>query len=227
MKKVILFLLFSVGCFGQQTDSIPGIERTIPIDDPFYREDQFYFSVTHSILQDKPSGFKQKSMSTGLTFGFLRDIPVNKKRTIAFAPGIGFAFYNLRHNIIALNPASNDYLIDSNYDKNKQDLWYVEVPLELRWRSSTMESHKFWRVYLGVKYSYLLGNTSKYTGYLGNTTVRNNPDFSKSNLGMYISAGFNTWNVYAYYGFNPIYKKGTFSTGDLRFFNVGLMFYIL
>lgn len=227
MKKIMLFLLFSVGCFGQQTDSIPAVERTIPIDDPFYREDQFYFSVTHSILQDKPSDFKQKSMSTGLTFGFLRDVPVNKKRTIAFAPGVGLAFYNLHHNIIALNPATHNYLIDSNYDKNKQDLWYVEVPLELRWRSSTMESHKFWRVYLGVKYSYLIGNTSKYKGYLGNISVRNNPDFTKSNLGMYISAGFNTWNAYAYYGFNPIYKEGTFSTGNLKFFNVGLMFYIL
>lgn len=227
MKYLVFLFILAVGAQAQTRDTLVQTERTIPIDDPLYREDQFYFNVTHSILQDKPRNFSQKSMSTGLTFGFLRDIPINKARTIAFAPGVGFAFHNLRHNIISLNPELNDYEIDNNYSKNKQDLWYIEVPLELRWRSSTMESHKFWRVYAGVKYSYLIGNTSKYKGYFGDVTIRNNSDFNTSNIGVYLAAGFNTWNAYAYYGFRSIYKEGTFSNGNLKFFNVGVMFYIL
>lgn len=227
MNYFWILFFFSLAVSAQTNDTLVKTERTIPTDDPFYREDQFYFGVTHSILQYKPRNFSQKSMSTGLSFGFLRDVPVNKKRTWAFAPGVGLAFYNLRHNIITLHPETNDYIIDANYSQNKQDLWYFEVPLEIRWRTSTMQSHKFWRVYAGVKYSYMLSNASKYKGYFGDVTVRNNPDFNKSNLGVYLSAGFNTWNAYAYYGFKPVYKEGTFSTGGLKYFNVGLMFYIL
>jgi len=228
MKKILLFCLLSMNAFAQQRDTLNTVERTIAVDDPYYREDQFYVTITHSILQDKPYGFKQNSLSPGISFGFLRDIPLNKARRIAVAPGIGFSYNNLRHNLITLNPEQPTYLVDSNYNKNRQSFWYLEIPLELRWRNSTMESHKFWRVYAGIKYSYLLQTTSFYEGKLGDTTVRNNPAVNKSMVGMYVSAGFNTWNIYAYYGFQPIFKNNVLPENNgLRYFNVGLAFYIL
>ena len=36
-----------------------------------------------------------------------------------------------------------------------------------------------------------------------------NSDIEKLHYGAYISAGWNTWNVYAYYGFNPIFKTAS------------------
>ncbi len=46
---------------------------------------------------------------------------------------------------------------------------------------------------------------------------------------MYVSAGFNTWNVYVSYGLNNIYKDNLFEgdSNKLRYFNAGMMFYIL
>ena len=229
MMKFYLFILlfFSTIGFAQVQDSIPAIERTVDVDDPKYREDQIYFGITHSILTNKPDGYKPNSFSTGISFGFLRDFPVNKRRNIAIAPGVGIAFYNLRNNL-SVSDDGMSYYVDSNYNKNVQNLTYLEIPIEFRWRTSTMESHKFWRIYAGVKYSYLLRDVSKYDGPFGKYDVKSNPDYNKNIIGTYISAGFNTWNIYAYYGFNPIFKKDVFvDKKSLNFFNVGLMFYIL
>lgn len=229
MKKIffsILIVLLSVKSFSQAIDSLPTLDRTIKVTDPFYREDQFYVGVTHSLLFDKPKDLSTRSISIGTNFGFLRDIPLNKQRTIAIAPGVGFALYNLRHNmaLVAIDPVA--FEIDGNPEKNVQKLSYLEIPLEIRWRNSKVHSHKFWRIYTGIKYSYLLNATTKYKGIYGNNSLKNSEILSKSNLGVYISAGFNTWNLYAYYGFNPLYGKDVIDA-RINMLNVGLMFYIL
>lgn len=229
MKLFILLSLFFSSFYGvaQTQDSIPLIERTVSVEDEKYREDQIYFGITHSILTNTPKGFKPNSFSTGISFGILRDFPVNKRRNIAIAPGVGIVFYNLRNNF-TYSPDKQQYFIDSDYTKNTQNLTYLEIPIEFRWRTSTMYSHKFWRIYTGIKYSYLLKDLAKYNGSLGDFKVRSNPNYNKSILGAYVSAGFNTWNVYAYYGFNPIYKKDKLPNNkQINFFNIGLMFYIL
>ncbi|WP_177763263.1 porin family protein [Flavobacterium sp. I3-2] len=224
---LLVFLLFSAFGFSQIQDSIPAIERTVAVDDPKYREDQFYFGITHSILANSPSGFKPNSFSTGISFGFLRDFPVNKRRNIAIAPGVGIVFYNLRNNL-NVSQDKQQFFINSDYKRNVQNLTYLEIPIEFRWRTSTMYSHKFWRIYTGVKYSYLLHDNAKYEGPFGKYNVKSNPAYNKSIIGAYVTAGFNTWNVYAYYGFNPIFKKDKFPDNkSLNFFNVGLMFYML
>lgn len=226
---ISIVLLVTFAANAQETDRLPSVERTVKVTDPFYREDQFYVGLTHSLFTQKPAGFKQRSISIGTSFGFLRDIPLNQKRTIAIAPGAGFAFYNFRQNFAVLNPATHDVVVDSNADKNIQNLSYVEIPLELRWRSSKVYTHKFWRIYAGIKYSYLLNSKSKYEGYYGKATIKNSNLLSQSNLGVYMSVGFNTWNLYAYYGFKPLYDKGTANPNEpyLNMINLGLMFYIL
>ena len=81
--------MFTTFGFAQVQDSIATVERTVTVDDPKYREDQFYFGITHSILMNKPQGYKPNSFSTGISFGFLRDFPLNKRRNVAIAPGVG------------------------------------------------------------------------------------------------------------------------------------------
>lgn len=221
----LLAILWFTNTFAQATDSLPILERTIKVTDPYYREDQFYVGVTHSLLVNKPQNVMQRSISVGTNFGFLRDFPLNKQRTVAVAPGFGLAFYNLRHNLAFTN---NTFQIDDNPEKNVEKLTYFEVPLEFRWRNSKVHSHKFWRIYTGVKYSYMFNSKSKYKGNLGNFTSTNSNHLSKSNIGVYVSAGFNTWNFYVYYGFKPLYSKNAIDNESyFNMLNLGLMFYIL
>ena len=201
--------------------------------DSLYREDQFYFSFTINTLQNKPVGLRQDKLSSGISAGFLRDFPLNKKRTVAIAPGLGFTFNNFNQNL-AITELNNNpiYTIidsDTEYRKNRFSQFLVDVPIEFRWRTSTFESHKFWRIYGGVKLSYLFFDRSVYEDAVGKIVVTSNKDFDKFQYGTYISAGYNTINVYAYYGLNSFFKSAKTSTEsiDMNTLNIGIIFYIL
>jgi len=228
MKKIILFLLIlcTSGLQAQVNDTLVNNQQQLRVNDPFYREDQFYIGITHSLYLDTPEGFKQNSISAGFQIGTLRDIPINEKRTWAIAPGIGLSTYNMRTNWLVLDPQQNDYEVNSNYTKNKQNFYFLDIPIEIRWRTSTIQSYKFWRIYSGFRYSYLLASDSRYQGYYGNIKHSNDKNLNRSHFGAYISAGFNTWNFQAYYGFTPMYKSAT-NTKGMHTLHLGLMFYIL
>ncbi|RTY76081.1 PorT family protein [Flavobacterium sp. GSP27] len=226
------FLLLMVATVFSQ-ENTPSQDTLIMKVDSLYREDQFYFGITYNILTDGPSGLSQSKFSSGLSGGFLRDMPLNKKRTVAIASGIGFTYNNYNQNIaISATDGMPVYaLIDANrdYNKNKFSLLSVDVPVEFRWRTSTYESHKFWRIYTGIKFSYLLYDKSVFDSAQGKVVVTGNKDFNKLQYGAYVSAGYNTINLYAYYGLNSIFKSAKIEDKSItmKALNIGIVFYIL
>ena len=129
------------------------------------------------------------------------------------------------NGIIEYNPTSS--LI--SYDTNKLTLHYLDIPVEFRWRTSTPESHKFWRIYTGFKFSYLVYDRSKYVDSQVTNKVTGNSDLNKFQYGTYLSVGYNTVNFYVYYGLNPIFKSAVLNGNSLEVntLNFGFMFYIL
>lgn len=201
--------------------------------DSLYREDQFYFSFTYNILTRLPPKLNQNKFSLGLSMGFLRDFPVNQARNKAIAVGLGYSLQNYNYNLKvtdSLGVAQYDYIrSDEYYEKNKLSLSYIDLPIEFRWRTSVPETHKFWRVYTGIKLSYLFYSRSKFTGDGGKTLILNSEDLNPFRLSAYLSAGYNTWNFYASYGLTPIFREGSVEGRKINMSNlsVGLMFYIL
>lgn len=228
MKITIFMFLFSCTLFAQDTLYF---EKKI---DSLYREDQFYFGFTYNLFQNKPSGISQDGFSTGLHLGFLRDMPVNKNRTMAVAVGFGFAYQAYNQNLL-ISKNENTYTFtridnDVAYKKNQFSFINFDLPIELRWRTSTPESHKFFRLYTGIKLSYMLYNNSRFIASEGNIKINNNENFNAFQYGVYLATGYNTWNFYAYYGFNTIFKSEAKFEGraiELSTLNLGLQFYIL
>ena len=198
--------------------------------DSLYREDQMYVALSLNLVQNRPSSFSQHALSSGVAFGFLRDMPINEKRTWAIAPGLGYSYNNLKNNIKVDNSTDvTSYTIDGSFDKNKLVLHQLELPIEIRWRNSTFDSHKFWRIYTGFKITYLFASKSEYKSPTESIIYRNNTDLSKIKYGAYLSVGNNTGNVYAYYALSPLFKDVKIDNRDLNLssFNIGLVFYIL
>ncbi len=200
--------------------------------DSLYREDQFYFGITYNLLQDTPAAFVQSGLSTAFNVGFLRDMPINEKRTFAVALGLGFSYNKYHENlVVSETPSGYDYSIveDGSFTRNKLEQVFLDLPLEIRWRNSTPESHKFWRIYTGFKVRYLVFDKTKYVANNTDIVVIDNSDFNKVQYGPYIAFGFNTWNFHAYYGLNPIFKSAKIGDQsiDMKTINLGLMFYIL
>lgn len=213
---------------GRRKDST---NVTVKVVDSLYREDQFYIGLTYNLLQNRPDGLSQNSFSSGLHIGFLRDMPLNKNRNVAIAVGLGYSMNDFRQNLKITEIDGNfTYQLDNDFDKNKFALHYVDLPIEFRWRTSTIQSHRFWRIYTGVKVSYLFLNKSKFTSSTETFKYFGNDDFNKFQYGAYISFGYNTWNFHAYYGLNSLLKSEAKLDGksiDLNTLNIGLMFYIL
>jgi hypothetical protein len=233
-KKTILFLLFLFSFFPALAQENPNaaLLATTKIDS-LYREDQFYIGVTYNVLKNAPTGFANDKFSTGFSAGFLRDMPINKNRNLAIAPGLGLTFNNYSQNIGITN--TNGTLVytvltdPTSYSNNKFSQLFVDVPLEFRWRGSTFENHNFFRIHGGVKLSYLLYDRSVLRSGSGDSVIVNNPDFNKLIYGLYAAAGYGGANLYIYYGLNPIFKTAQTSNAavNIKSLNIGLIFYIL
>ncbi len=229
IKLLISIFFLTLSSFAQD------VAKDFDAPDSLYREDQFYLNITYNTLQKRPEGLKQNKLSPGLALGFLRDMPLNKKRTVSLAAGLGYslAIYNQNMGIIDVGNITTYSILDPDnitFSKNKLSLHYIDVPIEFRWRNSTPESHKFWRVHMGVKLSYLFYDQYKLESSQGNVGQTNLEALNDLHYGVYLTTGWNTWNLYAYYGLNPLFKSSAKIDGqsvDMNTANFGLMFYIL
>lgn len=233
MRKLVFLLLFTIRFWAQdiQPEVLPSPMIAV---DSLYREDQFYLGFTYNILLNMPGGVNQNKFSPGFKGGFLRDFPINKRRNVAIAPGLGVTYSNYFQSLFITRVNGEPYYstktIGSAYQKNKFEELFIDVPIEFRWRTSQPVGHKFWRVYSGMQFSYMVYNKSVYIDDQVAVRIHNNPDFRKWQVGLYMAAGNNSWNLYAYYGLLPIFKDGIEVEGEtinLHTMNLGLMFYIL
>jgi len=198
-----------------------------------YLEDQFYLGLYYSTLTSSPEDFNQNKFSSTLNFGFIRDFPFNEQRNFGIGAGVGLSFSSSNSNLKLsdLNSSVSGEIVNGeDFTKNKWNTTKIEFPFEVRWRTSTPTSYKFWRVYFGVKTSYLLKSKYKYESLNSNYTLENLP-FRKTQSGITVNAGNNTWNLGLYMGLNPIFNKefgqNNPNLKDLKEFKLGLVFYIL
>lgn len=233
MKYVLFYIIVFFSCFGFcQTDNDYTDKSELYKN---YREDQFYVSITYNLLNLKPDNVNQSGFSSGFHFGFIRDMPINDRRNIAIGIGLGLSSNSYNQNI-AITESNNAIaynIIDEreiNVSKNKFTTYLVEVPLEFRWRTSTASEYNFWRIYSGIKFGYLVYNTTKINSDSGNVKLSNVEDFNRLQYGITLSAGYGTWNFHVYYGLNSIFDNSARLNGesiDMASLKLGLMFYIL
>jgi hypothetical protein len=231
MKHIILIAL-TIFNFGMALGQIEN-DSIVKESDAKYREDQFYFAVTYNLLGQKPNNVSQSGFSSGFHLGFIRDFPINQRRNWALGLGLGLSSNSFNHNfLVQENGSGYDYIAldktDINYTKNKFTTYMVELPLQIRWRTSTSEEYKFWRIYTGLNIGYVVYNSSKFKGDLGTIKNNNIKSFNDFQYGLTFSAGYNTWNVFFYYGLNPIFDSVSVNneTVDMNAIKIGLIFYI-
>jgi hypothetical protein len=204
--------------------------------DTKYREDQFYIGVTYNLLTDVPTGVKIRGLSGGIQFGFLRDMPINKRRNFAIAVGAGLAF-NVYGQLLFIGEDQDGQTIFTVLDDQKVDFTRnsfststIEAPIELRWRSSTADIYKFWRIYAGFKISYAYWYKSNFKQPGNNITQTDIPEFQKLRFGTSLTLGYDSFNFIASYSLNPFFKDAITTDGqevNFRTIQVGMVFYIL
>lgn len=219
------FLLFSVLLGG----SMYAQNKEV---DSLYLEDQFYVGVTYNTFGDKPANLDQRNLPYGLQLGFIKDLPINKNRTVGFAVGLGYAVHNYYSNLVASKQNNNiSYtLVDDDFDytRSKIETHLIEMPIEFRWRRSTPTKYKFFRIYAGAKLGYVFSAKSKFISD-DLKDVFKNTDVSSFRYGLQFNIGYNTWNIHVYYGLNSLLDDAYVGDEQLNMkpIRVGFNFYIL
>jgi len=232
MIRIVILLLFlsSASLFGQRENHL-----AFPETDSLYREDQFYIGATFHLISNRPEGVVQSGFSGGLHAGFIRDFPINKQRNVALGLGLGYSINVYNHNLV-LEEVDGNTLFRLKTDEddlstNRFRNQLIEVPIQFRWRTSTPESYKFWRIYAGVRLGYMHSFTYESESNAGQSKTIRNPDgLERLRAGATLTFGFNTFNFHLYYGLNSFFNDTVSITdeqGGVSAIKIGLMFYIL
>jgi len=192
-----------------------------------YREDQFYISFALQFQQEDIEGFKQNGFSNNFQIGFVRDMSLNANGTIALGLGLGYGYNKLVSNLNIESEGSNTVFAVREGQKNLQNFSSLVIPFSFRFRTSTADRTDFWRMYGGFKYNLNFGAHFNpfYGGSFENDSLR------KNNTAVFLSMGYNTWNLFLEYDLNSIYKSEVqlqnTTHPKLQTLKLGLIFYIL
>ena len=203
--------------------------------DSLYREDQIYLGVSFNILANSPQSFAQNDVSWGVQAGFLRDMPINKRRNLAVALGIGWSYDIFHHNLRISEETNNSYAFIDDLDivsDNRFTLHQIEFPFEFRWRSSTPQSLKFWRIYAGGRIGYVFRYRTKYlqTEPRQEIFVTDTSAINRLQYGAQLSMGYGAFSITAYYGLQTLFNNNAIVEGELlnlQVVRIGLQFYFL
>lgn len=227
MKKQFLLyfalLSFSLSLFAQEED--------VYVDN-HYLEDQFYMGIQYSSILSPKSNIDNNGIPYSFQAGFIKDIPINKRRNIAFGLGIGYSYDLIRPNV-TITPNGNKLYFDinNNFSSYKYTSHNLEIPLEFRWRTSTATKYSFWRIYTGASFVYNISNKAMFETLSSSTSYSNLQAWKKNNYTVYTSIGYGTWNLHLKYYLNTPFTKSTQTVEgdslDVNVLKIGVLFYFL
>jgi hypothetical protein len=224
MSRIIfIFLILTTVVNAQDYDTIKNTR---------YLEDQIYIGLSVITLTNLSDDVAQSGFSNSFGVGFIKDIPVNAKGNFAFGIGLGYGrntyFQNIK--ITEVDNITQYEIAGDDVRNNSFSLHSIDLPLEIRLRTSTIDKYKFWRVYGGAKISYVFASNAKFKE-AGNTyKIRGLSEINNWQYGLTLAVGYGTWNFNFYYGLENLFSSANLdgnSPIEIRDFRIGLIFYIL
>ncbi|NVK52223.1 MAG: PorT family protein [Flavobacteriaceae bacterium] len=225
MKKILFILvtLHGLSLFAQKD--------SLRVGDA-YLEDQLYVGVTYNQLYNQPNNVTGSGFSYGFNAGYIRDISLVKSGRLALGIGLGYAFDSFKHGFRITQLAANtiSVAVDPTLTATHPlTIHAIEFPFEFRWRTSSPNKYRFWRVYTGFKVTYNLKHTITFTENNITRQYTNIDRFNKLQYGLTIAAGYSAFNFNFYYGLTPFFKDASIGTSPIgtKTIKMGLIFYIL
>jgi hypothetical protein len=222
MKKIIVLFaalaLLSIDVFSQE------IPRMRP-------KDRFIVGLFTDVWSNLPGDMETKAINRGFTIDYLQDFPISNSN-FSFAVGLGFAGHNIYgnfsyggnheiHNFRPINP-------ELDYDKSKLSLNYLNIPLELRYRTRNTP-HTF-RIHAGVKAGLLIDAHTKYVGEFSSGGHKTKIKEGKLNniesfmFGFHGRIGYGRINLNTFINLTDIFEGN--NAQDASLVSVGLSFII-
>lgn len=145
--------------------------------------------------------------------------------------GLGYTSFNYNNNLnIVTDPYSqqSQYQFlgaDTTYGKNRQVLQYIEVPIELRYRSKVNRKGRYFRFYPFIKIGYLLKSYNHFEDGKYSVVHFNIQGLNRWRATVGLRTGIWIFNLYATYDLTSLYQPIEVEGVDLSEFrgaSVGL-----
>lgn len=236
MRIPFLAILFLSGLNGISAQNSKRSENAIPtVVDSLYREDQFYVALSFNLINNEPDSFSQNGFSGGLRVGFVRDMPVNKRRNVAIGVGLGFSTNSYNSNLFIGEDSSGATVFsiledEGSVDRNRFYTNLIEMPIQFRWRTSTVTNTTFWRIYSGVKLSYLFTHRASFKDDVSSVKKTSIPELNRIRYAATLTLGHGSFNAFVQYDLNTLFDDNAVIGAErlnLQPIKFGIEFYLL
>ncbi|MFZ6051979.1 porin family protein [Halocola ammonii] len=210
MKKINLLLIVITLATTAMAQPAGEPTKFIPEKDEVDK-DNFTIDLYTSHWLEGPEELKMRGYSLGFNFAFMKEYAFTEKSPFRFAWGVGFASHNVHNNGRFVHNEEDDFTefqtfpASEEVEKNKLSMNYIEVPIELRFR--TRNDAKF-RIYAGFKGGVLVNvhsktvyedRTIKQKGFENTATFRYGPT---------ARIGFKKVSLFAFYSLSEVFEPG-------------------
>jgi len=116
-------------------------------------------------LNVSDSSIKLKGASRGFNFYIMRNFELGKSFEFSIGLGIGNNNIFFDKSIMAYDDSSNTVFIDTiNFKSSKLSTTYIDLPLELRFKTKPNANQKSFKIAIGGKIGYLINSHTKFKG---------------------------------------------------------------
>jgi hypothetical protein len=238
MRRSIVFiaLVFFTGFSAlAQTDTSNTKKKSPSVNLP-RSSDHLLIQIGYLNWQDAPDSIKTGGIPRTLNIYFMMDYPFKTNPHLSTAIGLGIATDNMffKKTYVGIKDQTStlrfqDVSDTSHFKKYKLGTAYVEVPVELRYRSNPDDDNKSLKVALGIKGGLLLnahtkGKTlqTKDGNTLNGYTLKENSKrfFNTNRISAIARIGYGHFSLFGSYQLTPLFKEGVAAT--IRPLTIGL-----
>lgn len=246
MKTLLFVILFYAGfsaALVAQTDLETYIEEKTAERIELRKDDHFIAEFFTDFWQEVPEGLELGSFNRGFNAYIMNDYPIGKTN-FAIGYGLGLSYHNLYSNGI-LKREVDDTLgftgrtefdfIDGDYRTNKLTLAYVDIPVEIRFRTKNILNN--FKVAVGFKAGYNINNYTKYDGDILDGTLDEDgkvptiktkeydiEHIERFRYGLTTRIGYGKFSLSAYYSLTPFMVNGKSKADEMFPISVGIAF---
>ena len=226
MKNFILLFLLVASFVGYaQTD---GESESTSAELP---SDPFFFDVGAVLWDHEVAGLTTEDQSYHIGLNVYKEFAASK--FFALASGLGISWNNVYTNMAVNTDRGADaltysFLADSiNYKRNKLVATYIDIPLELRFRTKANKSGNYFRFHVGGKAGLRVSGYSKYVADNIKSKTYKVTSFAPVRYGLQGRIGFGGTSVYVFYPLNKLFDTEDIpfeGINDIQAVTVGLTF---
>lgn len=196
-------------------------------EEKLHKYDRLIIDVVYNDWHGDRDYFSSPASSIGFNSSLMFDVVLTSANTMSFGWGIGYSHYNngskiqFNRDLVNGKTLISDFPIGSEPENSKFGANYIEIPLELRFRTKGFKHFKFM---IGGKIGYQLNSFNKETIRVdGKNYATKQYNFADSNplrYGATVRVGIRNWAIYGAYYFSPLFTAD--GSADLTPISLGV-----